>query len=65
MLPVLWVAGASRAAMLFPLVTLPFAVWLIHTVWTSDEGSALNAALARTAGLEIAFAVLLAAGLLS
>jgi hypothetical protein len=34
-------------------------------VWTSDEGPALNAALARTAGLEIVFAGLLAAGLLS
>jgi len=65
MLPVLWLAGASRAVMLFPLVTLPFAVWLIHTVWASDEGPALNAALARTAGLEIVFAALLAAGLLS
>jgi hypothetical protein len=38
---------------------------LIHTVWTSVEGPALNAALARTARLEIAFAALLAAGLLS
>jgi 1,4-dihydroxy-2-naphthoate octaprenyltransferase len=64
MLPVLWLAGASRAAMLFPLVTLPLAVWLIHTVSTSGEGPALNAALARTAGLEIAFAALFAAGLL-
>jgi 1,4-dihydroxy-2-naphthoate octaprenyltransferase len=64
MLPILWLAGASRSAMLLPLVTLPLAVWLIRSVWTSDEGPVLNAALAWTARLEIAFAVLFAVGLL-
>ncbi len=65
MLPVLWLSGASREAMLFPLATLPFAVLLIHTVSTTSEGPVLNAALARTAALEVAFAALLAAGLLA
>ncbi len=64
MLPVLWFAGASRAAMIFPLATLPLAALLIRTVWTASDGPTLNAALARTAVLEVAFAVLLACGLL-
>jgi 1,4-dihydroxy-2-naphthoate octaprenyltransferase len=63
-LPVLWLAGASLAAMILPLVTLPVAVLLIRTVSTTCEGEALNHALARTALLEVVFAVLLAAGLL-
>jgi len=64
MLPVLWLAGASRAAMLLPLATLPFACWLIRAVWTASDGPTLNAALARTAVLEVVFAALLAAGIL-
>jgi len=64
MLPVLWFAGASLAALLLPLVTLPFAVSLARTVTTSTDGPMLNTALARTAALEVIFAVLLAAGLL-
>ncbi len=64
MLPVLWLAGASRAAMLFPLATLPLAALLIRTVWTASDGPTLNAALARTAVLEVVFALLLACGLL-
>ena len=43
---------------------LPLAVLLIRTVWTASDGPTLNAALARTAALEVAFAVLLATGLL-
>ena len=65
MLAVLWLAGASRATMVFPLATLPFAVWLIRTVSTASDGPTLNAALARTAALEAVFAALLAAGLLA
>ena len=64
MLPVLWFAGASRAAMVFPLAPLPLAALLIRTVWTASDGPTLNAALARTAVLEVVFAVLLACGLL-
>lgn len=65
MLPGLWLAGASRAAMLFPLATVPFAVLLIRTVSTTSDGPTLNTALARTAALEVVFAALLAAGLLA
>jgi 1,4-dihydroxy-2-naphthoate octaprenyltransferase len=65
MLPVLWLAGASRAAMVLPLVTLPFALLLVRTVTTSTDGPTLNTALARTATLEVVFAALLAVGLLA
>ena len=58
------IAGASRAAIFLPLVTLPLAVLLIRTVWMSSDGPTLNAVLARTAALEVVFAVLLAIGLL-
>ena len=64
MLPVLCFAGASRAAMVLPLVTLPFALLLVRTVTTSTDGPTLNTALARTATLEVVFAALLAVGLL-
>ncbi len=65
MLPVLWLAGASGFALLLPLATLPFAVRLVRTVSTASDGPTLNAALARTAALEVAFAALLAAGWLA
>ena len=64
MLPVLWFSGASLAALLLPLVTLPFAARLIRTVSTRSDGPTLNTALAQTAALEVVFALLLAAGLL-
>ncbi len=64
MLPVLWLAGGSRASMVLPLLTLPFAVLLVRTVTMSIDGPTLNTALARTATLEVVFAALLAAGLL-
>jgi 1,4-dihydroxy-2-naphthoate octaprenyltransferase len=64
MLPVVWLAGASLAAMVIPLATLPLAALLVRTVWTSSDGPTLNTALAQTAALEVAFAALLAGGLL-
>jgi len=65
MLPVLWLAGASGFALVLPLATFPFAVALVRTVSTAADGATLNAALARTAALEVVFAALLAAGLLA
>lgn len=65
MLPVLWLAGASRAALVLPFLTLPFAMLLVRTVTTSSDGPTLNTALARTATLEVAFAALLAVGLIA
>jgi hypothetical protein len=45
-------------------LTLPVAAVLARAVATASDGATLNAALARTAALEVIFAVLLAAGLL-
>jgi 1,4-dihydroxy-2-naphthoate octaprenyltransferase len=64
MLPALWLAGASLAALALPLLTLPYSVWLIRTVSTARDGVRLNEALARTAALEVVFAMLLAVGLI-
>jgi 1,4-dihydroxy-2-naphthoate octaprenyltransferase len=64
MLPVLWQLGASRTAMLLPLLTLPFAIALVRTISTTTDGPILNSALARTAALEVVFALLLALGIL-
>ena len=64
MLPVLWQNGAPAAAALLPLLSLPLAVGLVRIVWRASDGPTLNAVLARTAKLEVGFALLLAAGLL-
>jgi 1,4-dihydroxy-2-naphthoate octaprenyltransferase len=64
MLPVIGLAGSSGTAIVLPLLTLPLAVLLIRTVWISSDGPTLNTVLARTAALEVVFAVLLAIGLL-
>jgi 1,4-dihydroxy-2-naphthoate octaprenyltransferase len=64
MLPALWFAGASAATAVLPLFTLPVAVALARAVRTARDGATLNAALARTAALEVVFALLLAVGLL-
>ncbi len=62
-LPVaLWLAGAASAWILLPLATAPLAVGLAHTVFTREEGAALNAALAGTARLELAYALLFSVG---
>ncbi len=64
MLAVLGLARTSWEAAIFPLATFPLAVRLIRTVFASSDGPTLNAALARTAALEVVFALLLAVGLL-
>lgn len=62
-LPLLAALRAAPAVLL-PACTLPWAVGLCARVWRS-EGSALNPALAATARLELAFAALLAGGLVA
>jgi 1,4-dihydroxy-2-naphthoate octaprenyltransferase len=64
MLPALWLAGASAATAVLPLITLPLAALLVRTVATASDGATLNTALARTAALEVGFALLFAVGLL-
>jgi 1,4-dihydroxy-2-naphthoate octaprenyltransferase len=62
--PVPWVAGSLSAWLLLPLVLLPVAVALVRLVRTHADGPTLNLALARTGMLQLAFCVLLSAGLL-
>ena len=67
------VAYLSLAAMvvglswwtLLPLLTVPLALRLIDTVRTRTDGPSLNGALAQAGLLELAFCVLLAAGMLA
>ncbi len=60
---ILWLAFAMRPTVLLPLLTLPLAVPLIHTVLTV-LGPPLNRTLAGTAQLAVIFAVALAVGLM-
>jgi 1,4-dihydroxy-2-naphthoate octaprenyltransferase len=58
-----WIAGRSSAWALLPGLTLPLAVRLVRTVYSTAEGPSLNKALAGTASLELAFCVLFAIGI--
>jgi 1,4-dihydroxy-2-naphthoate octaprenyltransferase len=55
----IWIAGWVTAWILLPLLSLPWAVSLIRTVWQSDIDAGLNILLAKTAGLSFVFSVLL------
>ncbi len=59
-----WLLGPLRAWLALPLLTLPLALRLIAVLRTHTDGPSLNSALARTGQLQLAFCVLLAAGLL-
>lgn len=62
--PIVWLAGGADAWLLLVWLALPLAVPLVRTVRNHDDGPTLNAALARTGMLQLAFCVLLSAGLL-
>jgi 1,4-dihydroxy-2-naphthoate polyprenyltransferase len=59
------VAIAIGPWVLVPLLTLPLAARLARTVRAHVDGPTLNAALARTGMLQLAFCVLLSAGILA
>jgi 1,4-dihydroxy-2-naphthoate polyprenyltransferase len=63
--PVTWLAGPLSAWLLAPLCTVPLAVPLVRTVASRTDGPSLNAALARTGLLQLAFCILLSAGILA
>jgi 1,4-dihydroxy-2-naphthoate octaprenyltransferase len=63
--PLVWVLGSLSAWLLAPWITAPVAAGLIRTVARRTDGPGLNAALARTGLLQLAFCVLLAAGILA
>lgn len=60
---ILWLAGLASGWVLLPVVSLPMALSMIHVIWQTT-GSALNQALARTAGLSLFFSLLLSIGLI-
>jgi 1,4-dihydroxy-2-naphthoate octaprenyltransferase len=63
--PLPWILGSLSPWLLLPLVVLPLAVPLVRTVRTHTDGPTLNEALARTGLLQLAFCVLLAAGIVA
>ncbi len=63
--PVPWLAGSLSPWLLVPWLTLPLAVALVRTVRDHADGPTLNTALARTGVLQLAFCLLLSAGILA
>jgi 1,4-dihydroxy-2-naphthoate polyprenyltransferase len=64
MTPVTWVFGPTTAWVLLPWLTLPVAAAVVRIVRSRTDGPSLNGALARSGMLQLAFCVLLSAGLL-
>ncbi len=63
--PMPWLAGSLSAWLLLPWILAPVAARLALVVRTRTDGPTLNSALARTGVLQLAFCVLLAAGVLA
>ena len=59
-----WVFGPLKAWLLLPWLTLPLAVPLVRVVRNRTDGPSLNGALAQAGILQLAFCMLLSAGLL-
>lgn len=60
----LWWRGTASAAVLLPLLTLPYGVRLVRRMAGASAGPAFNTLLADTGRLHLAHGALLAAGLL-
>jgi 1,4-dihydroxy-2-naphthoate polyprenyltransferase len=63
--PLPWLLGPLSPWVLACWLTLPLAVRLVRTVRTHADGPTLNEALAQTGMLQLAFCVLLSAGVLA
>ncbi len=65
--PLPWLLGGDglTAWLLLPWLALPLALPVIRIVRERTDGPALNGALARTGMLQLAFCMLLSAGLLA
>ena len=59
-----WLAYAKPTALALPLLALPMAVGALRIILREPPGPTYNVALARTAGLQVGFGILLAIGLL-
>jgi 1,4-dihydroxy-2-naphthoate octaprenyltransferase len=62
--PVTWLFGPTTAWVMLPWLTLPLATAVVRLVRSRTDGPSLNGALARSGMLQLAFCVLLSAGLL-
>src|SRR5579884_1487151 len=62
--PITWVFGPLRPWLFLSWLTLPLAAAIVRTVRNRTDGPSLNEALARTGMLQLAFCMLLSAGLL-
>jgi len=62
--PVTWIFGPVTAWVMLSWLALPLAAALVRIVRTRTDGPSLNGALARSGQLQLAFCVLLSAGLL-
>ena len=62
--PVTWLFGPLRPWVLLPWLTVPLAAPIIRIVRNRTDGPSLNQALAQTGMLQLAFCMLLSAGLL-
>jgi 1,4-dihydroxy-2-naphthoate polyprenyltransferase len=64
LVPVTWLFGPLKAWVLLPWLTLPAAAPVVRIVRNRTDGRSLNQALAQTGILQLAFCVMLSAGLL-
>ena len=62
--PMTWIFGPVTPWVLAPWLTLPLATGLVRTVRNHSDGPSLNQALAHSGMLQLAFCMLLSAGLL-
>ena len=62
--PVTWIFGPLSAWLLITWLTLPIAAGIVRQVRNRVDGPSLNQALAQTGMLQLAFCMLLSAGLL-
>jgi 1,4-dihydroxy-2-naphthoate polyprenyltransferase len=62
--PATWVFGPTKPWVLLPWLTLPLAAGVVRVVRNRTDGASLNEALGQTGMLQLAFCVLLSAGLL-
>ncbi len=63
--PLPWLLGSMTAWLLLCWLAIPLAIPLVRTVRTRTDGRSLNQALAGTGKLQLAFCVLLSAGILA
>jgi 1,4-dihydroxy-2-naphthoate octaprenyltransferase len=62
--PITWIFGPVKPWVMLTWLALPLATALVRIVRTCTDGPSLNGALARSGMLQLAFCVLLSAGLL-